>query len=117
MAPVGGPSLSDANVLRGGALVSLPRATRDDPSDIDDLRPGDVDEWGRSEHMRELARRLYSPIYRRWFRAEWEGLEKIPATGGALLIANHAAAIPSDAPVIMHGVEEELGRPVYGLAD
>jgi 1-acyl-sn-glycerol-3-phosphate acyltransferase len=26
-------------------------------------------------------------------------------------------AIPSDAPVIMHGIEEELGRPVYGLAD
>jgi 1-acyl-sn-glycerol-3-phosphate acyltransferase len=43
-------------------------------------------------------------------------LEKIPA-GPALLVANHAAAIPSDAPVIMHGIEEELGRPVYGLAD
>jgi 1-acyl-sn-glycerol-3-phosphate acyltransferase len=48
---------------------------------------------------------------------EWEGLEKIPTEGGALLVANHAAAIPSDAPVIMHGIEEELGRPVYGLAD
>jgi 1-acyl-sn-glycerol-3-phosphate acyltransferase len=67
--------------------------------------------------MRELARRLYEPMYRRWFRAEWDGLEKIPLTGGALLIANHAAAIPSDAPVIMHGIESELGRPVYGLAD
>ncbi len=32
-------------------------------------------------------------------------------------MANHAAAIPSDAPVIMHGIEKELGRPVYGLAD
>ena len=26
-------------------------------------------------------------------------------------------AIPSDAPVIMHGIETELGRPVYGMAD
>jgi 1-acyl-sn-glycerol-3-phosphate acyltransferase len=33
------------------------------------------------------------------------------------LVSNHAGAIPSDAPVIMHGIEEELGRPVYGLAD
>jgi 1-acyl-sn-glycerol-3-phosphate acyltransferase len=33
------------------------------------------------------------------------------------LVANHAGAIPSDAPTIMHGVETELGRPVYGLAD
>ena len=67
--------------------------------------------------MRALARRLYAPIYERLFRVEWEGLEKIPREGGALLVANHAAAIPSDAPVIMHGIEEELGRPVYGLAD
>jgi len=34
---------------------------------------------------------------------------------GALLIANHAGAIPADAPAIMHGIETELGRPVYGL--
>ena len=98
---------------KGGELVHLPRTGRR-PSDP---RLSDVDEWGRSEHMRELARRLYDPIYRRWFRVEWEGLEKIPREGGALLVANHAAAIPSDAPVIIHGIEEELGRPVYGLAD
>jgi 1-acyl-sn-glycerol-3-phosphate acyltransferase len=48
---------------------------------------------------------------------EWEGLEKIPEHGGALLVANHAAAIPSDAPVIMHGIETEIERPVYVLAD
>jgi 1-acyl-sn-glycerol-3-phosphate acyltransferase len=67
--------------------------------------------------MRSIARRLYDPVYKHWFRAEWEGLDKIPRTGGALLVANHGGAIPSDAPVIMHGVEKELGRPVYGLAD
>jgi 1-acyl-sn-glycerol-3-phosphate acyltransferase len=60
---------------------------------------------------------VYNPIYAKWFRATWEGLEHIPAEGGALLVANHAAAIPSDAPVIMHGIETELGRPCYGLAD
>jgi 1-acyl-sn-glycerol-3-phosphate acyltransferase len=67
--------------------------------------------------MRARARQLYEPVYRRWFRVEWEGLEKIPTDGGALLVANHAAAIPSDAPAIMHGVETELGRAVYGLAE
>jgi len=56
-------------------------------------------------------------MYRYWFRAEWEGLENIPQHGGALLVANHAAALPSDAPVIMHGIETELQRAVYGLAD
>src|SRR6476661_8656253 len=82
-----------------------------------DPRRSDVDEWGRSEHMRAIARQIYDPIYRRWFRVEWEGLEKIPAEGGALLVANHAGAIPSDAPAIMHGIETELHRPVYGLAE
>jgi 1-acyl-sn-glycerol-3-phosphate acyltransferase len=81
------------------------------------LRQGDVDRWGRSESVRELARTIYDPLYRYWFRAEWDGLEHIPRHGGALLVANHAGAIPADAPVIMHGVETELGRPVYGLAE
>ena len=84
---------------------------------LEDPRLSDVDEWGRSERTRALARALYEPIYSSWFRTEWDGLEKIPAEGGALLVANHAGAIPSDAPVIMHGIEKELGRPVYGLAD
>jgi 1-acyl-sn-glycerol-3-phosphate acyltransferase len=101
----------------GGALVHLPGRSPTPPAPEHDPRLSDVDEWGRSEHMREIARRLYDPIYRRLFRAEWEGLEHIPTGGGALLVANHAGAIPSDAPVIMHGIEEELGRPVYGLAD
>ena len=95
------------------ALVHVPRV--DEP--LDDPRRSDVDEWGRSEHLRELLRSVYDPIYRHWFRAEWEGLENIPREGGALLVANHAGAIPSDAPTIMHGIETELGRAVYGLAD
>jgi 1-acyl-sn-glycerol-3-phosphate acyltransferase len=101
----------------GGALVPLHRPGTEPNAKPHDPRMGDVDEWGRSENMRRLARQLLRFWYERWFRVEWEGLEKIPTTGGALIIANHAAAIPSDAPVIMHGIEEELGRPVYGLAD
>jgi 1-acyl-sn-glycerol-3-phosphate acyltransferase len=98
-----------------GALVPLRPPEAEQP--LHDPRRSDVDEWGRSEHTRELARRLYDPLYRRWFRAEWEGMEKIPTEGGALLVCNHSGAIPSDAPVIMHGIEAELHRPVYGLAD
>ena len=98
-----------------GALVPLRPPEAEQP--LHDPRRSDVDEWGRSEHTRELARRVYNPLYRRWFRAEWEGMEKIPKEGGALLVCNHSGAIPSDAPVIMHGIEAELHRPVYGMAD
>jgi 1-acyl-sn-glycerol-3-phosphate acyltransferase len=94
--------------------IRVPRGREDA---LEDPRLSDVDEWGRSERFRALARSLYEPVYSKWFRVRWEGLEKIPDEGGALLVANHAGAIPSDAPVIMHGIEKELGRPVYGLAD
>ena len=80
-------------------------------------RRSDVDRWGRSEHLRALTRTLFDPIYKHWFRVEWEGFEHLPDEGGALLVANHAGAIPPDAPSIMHGIEKDLGRPVYGLAE
>jgi 1-acyl-sn-glycerol-3-phosphate acyltransferase len=98
--------------LTSSELVHVPKAAGED-----ELRAGDVDGWGRSERVRAVARRLYDPLYRRWFRVEWEGLEHVPKAGGALLVGNHAGAIPSDAPVVMHGIETELGRPVYGMAD
>ena len=112
------PGSADTTPTTPTALVRLP--SRGDIVEVPtahDPRRGDVDEWGRSARVRALARLVYGPIYRNWLRVEWEGLEKIPSGGGALLIANHAGAVPSDAPVIMHGIEEELDRPVYGLGD
>jgi 1-acyl-sn-glycerol-3-phosphate acyltransferase len=100
----------------GRELVPLARPVVETDED-EDQRRSDVDRWGRSEHFRELTRRVYDPIYTRWFRVEWEGFEHLPTEGGALLVANHAGAIPSDAPSIMHGIEKDLHRPVYGLAE
>ncbi|MCU1466061.1 MAG: 1-acyl-sn-glycerol-3-phosphate acyltransferase [Actinomycetia bacterium] len=98
----------------GRELVPIVRAV---PDPADEVRRSDVDRWGRSEHFRELTRRAFDPIYKYWFRVEWEGFEHLPEEGGALLVANHAGAIPPDAPSIMHGIEKDLGRPVYGLAE
>ena len=96
----------------------MPVPKADEPDDLTDPRRSDVDEWGRSEHMREIARRVYGPIYRNWYRVEWEGLEQDPRPRAVRCSSsNHAGAIPADAPAIMHGIETELGRPVYGLAD
>jgi 1-acyl-sn-glycerol-3-phosphate acyltransferase len=97
-----------------GRPEGIPDPGGDDDA-LDDMLS--VDAWGRSEQVRALARALYDPVYRYWLRAEWEGLERVPLDGGALLVANHGGAIPSDAPVIMHGIERELLRPVYGLAE
>ena len=102
------------------ATTGAPRPLVDVAGDIDDAPLDellDVDAWGRSARVRAVARALYDPVYRYWLRAEWEGLEHVPLDGGALLVANHGGAIPSDAPVVMHGIETELLRPVYGLAE
>ena len=117
-AAVAEPHPPRASRHTAGPLSGELRAVDDpwDPSP-DPARLSDVDEWGRSQRARDLLRRLYNPVYEHWFRVEWEGFDRIPGTGGALLVANHAGAIPADAPSIMHGIEKELGRPVYGLAD
>jgi 1-acyl-sn-glycerol-3-phosphate acyltransferase len=106
--------MASGNTLPSNLPVVAPR---EDSPPLKDPRLSDVNEWGRSEHFRSITRRLYDPLYKYWFRVEWDGLEKIPTSGGALMVANHAGAIPSDAPAIMHGIEKELGRPVYGMAD
>jgi 1-acyl-sn-glycerol-3-phosphate acyltransferase len=110
------PADPEVSVSTSTELVPVEQP-RPEPQPLENPRRSDVDEWGRSEHIRKLARTIYGPLYRSWHRVEWEGLEHIPRQGGALLVSNHAGAIPSDAPSIMHGIEEELGRPVYGLAD
>ena len=78
-------------------------------------RASDVDAWGRSATARRLSTNLFDPVVRFWFRPEWEGLENLPDDGGALLVANHAGVVPVDGALIMHGIEREVGRPVYAL--
>ncbi len=75
----------------------------------------DIDAWGRSVRARRATTTLLDPLVRFWFRPEWEGLENVPASGGALLVANHAGVVPVDGALIMHGIEREVGRAVYAL--
>jgi 1-acyl-sn-glycerol-3-phosphate acyltransferase len=74
-----------------------------------------VDRWGRSERARAVLRALGHPWYRYWFRFRFENLDRIPRQGGAMLVANHAGLVPVDAALVVHGIERELRRPVYGL--
>ena len=37
------------------------------------------------------------PLYERWFRVETRGLDHVPDTGGALIVANHSGTVPLDA--------------------
>jgi len=50
---------------------------------------------------------------------EQEGVENVPAEGGALLVSNHSGALPPDAPMIMQAIRHEhtTPRPVYMLGE
>jgi 1-acyl-sn-glycerol-3-phosphate acyltransferase len=75
-----------------------------------------LDDWGRSERVEGVFdRTLIEFFYRYWFRTEVEGIENVPAEGGALLVSNHAGALPPDAAMIAKAIREEhpTPRPLY----
>jgi 1-acyl-sn-glycerol-3-phosphate acyltransferase len=82
-----------------------------------DLLPGveterQVTDWGRSERIEGLFdRTIVEFLYRYWFRVEVEGMEHVPADGGALIVSNHSGAMPPDAAMIVKAVREEHPRP------
>jgi 1-acyl-sn-glycerol-3-phosphate acyltransferase len=78
-----------------------------------------VDDWGRSERIYHLMEPVLNFYYRYWFRVEVEGIERIPATSGALLASNHSGALPPDAPMIMQAIRNEhpSPRPLYMLGE
>ena len=69
-------------------------------------------DWGRSERVEGFLDRTAGEFfYRYWFRTEVEGIENVPSTGGALLVSNHAGALPPDAPMIAKAIREEHPHP------
>ena len=71
-----------------------------------------ITDWGRSERVEGfLDRTLVEFFYRLWFRCEVQGVENVPADGGALLVSNHAGALPPDAAMIAKAIKEEHPHP------
>jgi 1-acyl-sn-glycerol-3-phosphate acyltransferase len=71
-----------------------------------------LNDWGRSERIEGIYDRTVAEFfYRYWFRAEVEGIENVPAAGGALLVSNHSGALPPDAAMIAKAIREEHAHP------
>jgi 1-acyl-sn-glycerol-3-phosphate acyltransferase len=103
---------------------AAPATSHGDPRRLRELIPVEeesraLDDWGRSERVFALIQPLLDFYYRYWFRVEQEGVENVPAEGGALLVSNHSGALPPDAPMIMQAIRHEHSapRPVYMLAE
>jgi 1-acyl-sn-glycerol-3-phosphate acyltransferase len=110
-----------------GSELDLPRASDVPPVDLRELRelvpaaePGrEIDDWGRSQRIFDLVEPLLDFYYQYWFRVEVEGIENVPAEGGALIVSNHSGALPPDAPMIMQALKHEHAtpRPLYMLGE
>lgn len=95
----------------GQTVVELPR------EGLPGLEPDrTLTDWGRSERLTGLADATVGHfLYHYWFRVTVEGIEHVPARGGALLVANRAGQLPLDGAMIARAVREEhpAPRPVH----
>ena len=58
----------------------------------------EVDDFGFDADLTEhVLLPPLRPLYDKWFRVETRGLDNVPDTGGALVVANHSGTIPLDA--------------------
>jgi len=119
MAPGRTPLRDGVPVSAPGDELALGRPDRGGdlaPTDLRDLLPGieperQVDDWGRSERVEgALDATISEFLYRLWFRCEVEGVENVPGEGGALIVSNHAGALPPDAAMIAKAIKEEHSR-------
>ncbi len=75
------------------------------------------DEFGL--HPRAVARTvaLVAPVYDHYFRVEAQGREHVPASGPAILVANHGGMLPVDGAMLWHDIVRHTGRMVRPIAD
>jgi 1-acyl-sn-glycerol-3-phosphate acyltransferase len=68
----------------------------------------EVDEFGFDRELTDgVFHPLLRPLYRDWFRVEADGLEHLPATGPALVVANHSGVVAMDALMLALAVHDE----------
>jgi len=82
----------------GGAVLALPRDARESLDAVARRLGGRYpeDDWGFDEEFAEAALPLLEFMYDRWWRVQSDGVERVPAHGRALLVANHAGILPWD---------------------
>src|SRR4051812_2818496 len=67
-----------------------------------------TDEFGFDPDLTDhLLLPLLRPLFRKYFRVEAQGLEHVPSTGGALVVANHSGTLPVDALMTTVALHDE----------
>jgi 1-acyl-sn-glycerol-3-phosphate acyltransferase len=67
-----------------------------------------VDDFGYDEELsREVLLPIARPLYENYFRVRTIGMDRIPASGAAMVVANHSGTIPIDAVMLQYAVATE----------
>jgi 1-acyl-sn-glycerol-3-phosphate acyltransferase len=68
--------------------------------------------------LTEQVSKALGPVIKRWYRAEVRNIDKVPASGGALVVSNHSGGmLTPDVLIFSPAFYEKFGydRPVYTL--
>ena len=97
------------------AIASLPREVRLALDRTLRRAAGEYeeDEWGFDEEFATALRPLLDFLYERWWRVQTSGIANIPASGRAMLVANHAGILPWDGTMISLAIQREHPRPRF----
>ncbi|MBX3207060.1 MAG: acyltransferase family protein [Labilithrix sp.] len=74
-------------------------------------RSEEVDDFGFDPIYDQKARAVLEFLYTRYFRVETTGIERVPARGRCLLVANHSGTLPLDGVMIKTAVKLEHSAP------
>jgi 1-acyl-sn-glycerol-3-phosphate acyltransferase len=67
----------------------------------------EVDDFGYDAKFAETVRPLLEFLYTIWWRVEVAGVENVPASGAALLVANHSGVLPWDGAMVKLAIRHE----------
>ncbi|MEV6285356.1 lysophospholipid acyltransferase family protein [Kribbella sp. NPDC051770] len=77
----------------------------------------EVDEFGYDAELTDQVLLAgLRPLAEKWFRVEVRGIENIPDTGSALIVANHSGTMPLDGLITQLIVADHTNRPLRTLA-
>jgi len=66
-----------------------------------------IDPYGMDLEIIDIVRPFFTFMYRTWWRTTIEGIAHVPASGRALLVANHSGVLPWDGAMLATAVYEE----------
>ncbi|HEX4404717.1 MAG TPA: lysophospholipid acyltransferase family protein [Polyangia bacterium] len=70
-------------------------------------KPQDLPDGGHDPAFLDRAAPLLEFLWSRYFRVRLLGVENLPDTGAALLVANHSGGVPYDGTLLMYGIHRD----------